>query len=278
VDSTNPLWGITGDEALERYAPEVSASFRELTRLCPQPLETAVLLTPEFGEFLRQFRADVTQISDHTYDAFADVAGEQLVAATQVVWIADIAPRLRAALDQVFTTSDWPVQRTMELPDIEPGIDDFFRSITRLDRVGPVMSELLRLRGGRLHQCPVCLSRRSSEALAAGADDATFAVIDDYEPSTLPDSAKAALALADAMILTPHDIDPDVVARVHEHLEPAVAVEILCDVARNAINKMWVALRTDKPEVTDGVQVFTWQQDGSWAILDDAMAQEVLNA
>ena len=100
----------------------------------------------------------------------------------------------------------------------------------------------------------------------AGAGDAEFAAVDDYAASDLPESTKAALALVDAMIWTP-DRDPRrVVARVREHLSDAQAVEVVLDVARNAANKIAVALRADAPEVTEGVQLFTTDADGTLTV------------
>jgi AhpD family alkylhydroperoxidase len=129
------------------------------------------------------------------------------------------------------------------------------------------LTELVRLRGARQHDCRLCASRRSQDAIDAGADDAEFAAVDTYETSDLPESAKAALALVDAMIWTPDDVPQSVVARVREHLSDAQAVEVVLDVARNAANKIAVALRADAPEVTEGVQLFTTDSDGNVSVV-----------
>jgi AhpD family alkylhydroperoxidase len=129
------------------------------------------------------------------------------------------------------------------------------------------LTELVRLRGARQHDCRLCASRRSQDAIAAGADDAEFAAVDDYANSDLPEPAKAALALVDAMIWTPTAIPEDVVAGVRRHLSDAQAVEVVLDVARNAANKIAVALRADAPEVTEGVQLFTTDMDGTLTVV-----------
>ena len=125
----------------------------------------------------------------------------------------------------------------------------------------------MRLRGARQHDCRLCSSRRSADAIEAGADDAEFAAVDDYENSDLPDATKAALALVDAMIWTPDAVPAEVVARVREHLSDAQAVEVVLDVARNAANKIAVALRADAPEVSEGVQLFTTDADGTLTVV-----------
>ena len=114
------------------------------------------------------------------------------------------------------------------------------------------LTELVRLRGARQHDCRLCSSRRSVAAIDEGAGDAEFAAVDDYATSDLPEATKAALALVDAMIWTPTAIPDAVVADVRRHLTDAQAVEVVLDVARNAANKIAVALRADAPEVDRG--------------------------
>ncbi len=134
--------------------------------------------------------------------------------------------------------------------------------MARLDGLDPTLTELVRLRGARQHDCRLCKSRRSVAAIQAGADDATFAAVDHWRTSDLPEPTKAALGLVDAMIWTPSAIAPEVVAAVHEHLTPAQAVEVVLDVVRNAANKIAVALGADAPEV-DGIQLFTTDANGT---------------
>jgi hypothetical protein len=69
------------------------------------------------------------------------------------------------------------------------------------------------------------------------------------------------------MIWTPDAIPDEVVAGVRRHLSDAQAVELVLDVARNAANKIAVALRADAPEVTDGVQLFTTDMDGTLTVV-----------
>ena len=69
------------------------------------------------------------------------------------------------------------------------------------------------------------------------------------------------------MIWTPTAIPDDVVADVRRHLTDAEAVEVVLDVVRNAANKIAVALRADAPEVTEGVQLFTTDADGTLTVV-----------
>ena len=141
------------------------------------------------------------------------------------------------------------------------------RQVARLDSLDPVLTELVRLRGARQHECRLCTSRRSVAALEAGADESVFAAVDAYADSDLSESAKAALALTDAMIWTPYLIPPEVARQARSRLAPEQVVEVVLDVARNATNKIAVALGADAAAVTDGVELFRTDADGNLTVV-----------
>jgi AhpD family alkylhydroperoxidase len=141
------------------------------------------------------------------------------------------------------------------------------RSVARLTALDPTLTELVRLRGARQHDCRLCASRRSQDAIDAGAGDDEFAAVDHHATSDLPDPAKAALALVDALIWTPSAIPESVADAVRAHLTQDQAVEVVLDVVRNAANKIAVALRADAPQVTEGVQLFTTDGDGTLTVV-----------
>ena len=97
----------------------------------------------------------------------------------------------------------------------------------------------------------------------AGADDVTFAAVDDFAGSDLSAVQKAALALTDALIWQPAHLPDEALAGVRAHLTPAQAVELVLDVMRNAGNKIAVALAADAPHVTDGVEIYDINPDGT---------------
>jgi alkylhydroperoxidase family enzyme len=130
-----------------------------------------------------------------------------------------------------------------------------------------VLTEIVRLRGARQHNCRLCRSRRSLAALDAGAGEATFDQIDAWPTSDLPAATKAALALTDAMIWTPQALPEEVVTAVRLHLTTAQAVEVVLDVARNAANKIAVALGADAPTVAGGVELFVTDADGTLTVV-----------
>ena len=253
----------SGRAALRSVAPDVEEAFARLQEVRPGGVHDEVLDSPAVARFAEQFRVDVSVIDDGMRDDFALATGKHQFDVAQMVWISDIAPRLRAALDALFGPSQWPEPvRRYPVTKVWDVLEHFMVSVAQHRALDARLTELVRLRGARQHDCRLCASRRSQEAIDAGADDAEFAAVDNYETSDLPESAKAALGLVDAMIWTPDDIPPSVVARVREHLSDAQAVEVVLDVTRNAANKIAVALRADAPEVTEGVQLFTTDADG----------------
>jgi alkylhydroperoxidase family enzyme len=237
-------------------------SFATLVGVRPSGVFDELLAAPPVAAFADQFRADVSQVDDALRADFAAATGKHQVAVTQMVWISDVAPRLRAALDTLFGPSSWPDERRYPVADVWTTIENFMASVARLTALDPTVTELVRLRGARQHDCRICQSRRAVEALEAGADDDTFEAVDRYADSDLTAQAKAALALVDAMIWTPDALPDDVVAAVRAQLSPAQAVEVVLDVVRNAANKIAVALDADEPEITEGVQLFRTDADG----------------
>ena len=255
-------WAGGGSVALATYAPAAAAAYTTLVGVRPSGVFDALLTAPGVTEFAEQFRADVSQIDERLRADFATLTGSHQVAVTQMVWIADVGARLRAALDALFGPSEWLEERRYPVADLWGVVENFMATVARLTALDPIDTELVRLRGARQHACRICSSRRSVEALEAGADDGTFEAVDHYADSDLPAGTKAALALVDAMIWTPMELPDDVVAAVRAHLTPAQAVEVVLDVVRNAANKIAVALGADVPEVTEGIQLIRTDADG----------------
>jgi alkylhydroperoxidase family enzyme len=253
---------------LTSVAPAVLRAFDVLVSVRPSGVHDEVLESAAVGRFAAQFRADVSAIDDGLRDDFALATGARQPDVAQMVWIADVAPRVQAALDALFGPSEWPeAPRRHPVASVWAVIEDFMISVARLRGLDATLTELVRLRGARQHDCRLCASRRSQDAIAQGVGDVEFDAVDHYTSSDLPDATKAALALVDAMIWTPTAIPDEVVADVRRHLSDAQAVEVVLDVARNAANKIAVALRADVPEVTEGVQLFTTDMDGTLTVL-----------
>ena len=259
---TTTGWSSGGAATLQELAPDAAKAFTLVVSVRPSGVHDELLESPAVRAFAEQFRVDVSGIDDAMRAEFAAETKDHQFAVVQMIWIGDVAPRLRAALDRLFGESEWPAPRRHPVRDVWETIDEFMRTVAHHHALDDTTTELVRLRGARQHDCRLCMSRRSVAAIEAGADEALFTSVDDYANSDLPAATKAALALVDAIIWTPEDIGDDVVADVRAHLTPEQAVEVVLDVVRNAANKIAVALGSDAPEVTEGVQLFVTDGDG----------------
>lgn len=212
------------------------------------------LSDPRVVAFAEQFAADVSVIDDELRAAFLEATGPSAFVAVQAIYVDDFWPRVTTLLGE---------PGDAEGGELWPALEEFMREVARLDALDPVTTELVRLRGARQHDCRVCRSRRSVAAIESGADETTFDKVDRYADSDLPDRAKAALALTDAIIWTPYAVP----AELRSQLTEDEYAEVVLDVARNAANKIAVALGADAATVTDGVELFTTDGDGNLTIV-----------
>ena len=249
-----PLSGPSGaTEAEAMLLPRTSLSEREQT----------------LARFCEQYSVDVSAIDDALRDELAETLGEGLTEAhghfVTMTYVADFVPRVRATLDRLFplTPGDWPDPGEHEVDDAMPLALEFVRVVYNHQELDPILTELVRLRGARAHNCRLCKSLRSRSSLEAGATEHDFASIDEYENAELQADQKAALALADAIIWQPARIPERVVDDVRASLRPAQAVELVLDVMRNAWNKTMVTVAVDEPNVASGFQVYEFNADGT---------------
>jgi alkylhydroperoxidase family enzyme len=223
-----------------------------------------------------QFVVDVAGLSDDLRTALVDGLGAGAAfGLVQVIWVLDWATRVDLAWRQLFDVAPaHAADRADRVDALEgaspsddldlwPAMEAFMAAVARLDAVDPLTTELVRLRGARAHNCRLCRSRRYVRAVAAGADEATFDQIDDYEHSLLTGPQKVALRLVDALVWTPGAYPPDLAAQVRAAFTPAQTVELVLDVVRNSANKIAVALGADQAQVAEGeVELYDVTPDG----------------
>jgi alkylhydroperoxidase family enzyme len=221
-----------------------------------EPLPTALC-------FAEQFSCDVAGIDDGLRGEIIAAFGAAVGTYVQGMYVVDFLPRVRAALDGFFGASSWPGSGASTFDgDLWAAMDVLIRSVPQLTALDPVTSELVRLRGARQHQCRICQSIRSRPALLAGANDDVFAAVDTYESSDLPADQRAALAFTDGMIWTPGRIEQGTYDAASEHFSPEARVELILDIARNAVNKVAVAMKADDPHVTEGYEIYDIEPNG----------------
>ncbi|OYD66713.1 carboxymuconolactone decarboxylase family protein [Rhodococcus sp. OK302] len=278
--------GWSDDEALVRYAPEVSESLRRMIfsdpgvlgglarQTCADALSLSALPVPPQVEeiadsialdFAEQFSIDVSSVDAGLRMALLNEMGSGAKEFVFGVYVADWIPRLLRILEMLFGPSKMQWQTVPAWGEFDLSVESavFARNVARLRILDPVTTELVRLRQARQHNCRLCKSLRMNTALEAGADESLFDKVDNYESSDLSPRHKAALALADAMVWQPGFISVDVIDAVREHFSPAEAVELVLDMARNAISKVAVAFGSDTPHVDDGVEIYDVDVDGN---------------
>src|SRR3954469_334516 len=256
---------IEGPEDLATLAPEATAAFGRVMAATAVVDLDGPRADPAVRRWSEQFTGDVASLDDDHRAAVAAALGDDLFTYVIAAWASDMDRRLRAAWARLAGSSGAAAAPAGADPPLAawPAIDDFLLVVSRLDQLDAVTTEVVRLRGARANNCRLCRSRREVHAIEAGADETTFDAIDRYEESDFDDPLKVALRVTDAVLWTP-DTWPDGLAeQVRRQLTPAQAVELVYDVVRNAANRIAVALGADAPQVTDGVEYFALESDGS---------------
>lgn len=130
---TDNGWTGGGVAALEEHAPDVLATYGVLVSVRPSGVHDEMLEAPAVAAFAEQFRVDVAGIDEPMRAAFERTTGDHATAVAQMVWISDVAPRVRSALDALFGPSDtWPGRRRYPVADTSVAIDGFLESVTVL--------------------------------------------------------------------------------------------------------------------------------------------------
>lgn len=215
-------------------------------------------------ELAEQFVIDVSATSDDQRRRCLGDLGDQAFATVQTLYVLDHGLRVRAALRQLYGVGHGAAAATATASptDLWSALDEWMHAVARLRALDPLTTELVRLRGARVHDCRLCRSLRNVRAVQDGADESTFDQVDDYERSALSERHKVALRLTDAMLWQPTAYPAGLVEQVHAHFEPAESVEIVLDVARNAANKIAVTFGADQPNVDDGVEYYDVDERG----------------
>ena len=149
--------------------------------------------------------------------------------------------------------------------EIDVAIGTFSATAVRASSLDAITTEVVRLRCARYHDCRLCQSLRSQDALADGLDEILAAKVDHYENSDLDESLKVALRLTDAVIVNPSSVDATMAAQLHEHFSQEQITELLHDIVKWSFQKVLVALRLEAP-VRDGLSVLSFDEHGDPSI------------
>ena len=119
-------------------------------------------------------------------------------------------------------------------------INDFYKKVFYSGRIDVRIAELIRLRLANVHGCAFCNRNDRRAALDAGVPQEQIDSLDAYETGPFTEAEKAALALADVMVLTnpKGHVTPELHARLKANFDDATLVEfgvvmaVLCGMAK----------------------------------------------
>ena len=130
---TDNDWTDGGATALATYAPNVLTTYEILVSVRPLGVHDEMLEAPAVAAFAEQFRLDVAGIDEPLHDGFVQATGDHTAAVARMIWIADVAPRLREALDALFGPSDaWPGRRRYPVADTAAVVESFLQAVADL--------------------------------------------------------------------------------------------------------------------------------------------------
>jgi alkylhydroperoxidase family enzyme len=205
-------------------------------------------------ELSEQFVLDVSSCRDDQRAPAMAALGAEAFPFVQVLYVSDLGTRMRLAWSQLFGAD--PGRDTAATVDLWSALESFMSSVARLDRLDPLTTEIVRLRGARAHDCRLCKSLRNVRAANGGADETLYDQIDHYESSSLSERHRVALRLVDAMLWQPAAHPRSLRDQARGAFTDDELVELVLDVARNAANKIAVVLAADEPHVAEGVEFY----------------------
>jgi alkylhydroperoxidase family enzyme len=168
------------------------------------------------------------------------------------------------------------VSRDAANPRLAAAVAAFHSAVLACRELDVVTTELVRLRGARLHDCRTCQAVRLDEAAQAGVDASLTERVDHFEASDLPDRVKAALRVVDWLVTRPDPDDIRVVGPACAYLQPAERADLCLHICRNSYQKALVALGHDgiDPAVLNdaGIAYYGYRPDGSRKPFSPAVA------
>ena len=119
-------------------------------------------------------------------------------------------------------------------------LEDFYKKVFYSGRIERRIVELVRLRLANIHGCAFCNRSDTIAALDAGISEEQVDQLGDYENGPFTAAEKAALALADVMVLTNPKgmVTSELYARCKEHFtdgelyELGIIMAVLCGMAK----------------------------------------------
>jgi AhpD family alkylhydroperoxidase len=206
------------------------------------------------ADFCDQFVMGVGQTSDSQRNAVRQALGDEgSYQLANALYLTDMYMRLSKALPTALgMTLDLPLDhaeaQACSNADLDELISRFAAAAVRAEALDPMVSEMVRLRCAQTHRCRLCASLRVDQALEKGLNEDMVAMIAQYQTAPLANNIKAALELADALILQPLAPEPGLLQRLTAHFTDQQISEMCFDVVKWSQQKALVALDLDEPQ------------------------------
>ncbi len=155
----------------------------------------------------------------------------------------DLSPQMQTAFDASMKTHDDAtfIEVLGNAPHmLEWYMQDFYKKVFYSGRLPRRLVELVRLRLANIHGCAFCNRSDRVAALQAGVSEAEIDALPNYETGPFTAAEKAALALADVMVLTNPKgaVSRELYTRAKAHFTDGEMVElgmimaVLCGMAK----------------------------------------------
>jgi alkylhydroperoxidase family enzyme len=264
--------GLTDTKIAELGVHRTSEAFSQLEKDCFAFSEQFVIdvssITP----------ADVARLGRH-------FAGEHLNEFVIALYVTECTQRLEMVCPLLLATSPAVPDHSAigggranrqsvsedARPSLQGVLEEYEGAVVRGTALDPIITEMVRLRCARTHDCQICKTLRLADARAAGADDAMTMKVDFYERSDLDERTKIALRITDAVITRPDALADTVVNQARSLLSQDQLAELCLDITRWSTQKILVSLGTDTadalPKNEDGESFFSFGEDGHVVVL-----------
>ena len=214
--------------------------------------------------FIDQFVIDVSGMTDAQRGAMFEHLGDDALSFVQALYVIDFELRRNAVRVHLGAVVPGPFEGVVAPSDLQlwPAIENYLRSVACMRHLDPATAELVRLRGAAAHQCRICKSRLSVQAVEALGSEEPFAAVVHSRPTELSDRHAVALRFVDVMVTQPTDLDDATADRLRAHFSTAELHELIHDVVRNSTNKFAVAVGGDEAVVSEGIEYYDLDATG----------------
>jgi alkylhydroperoxidase family enzyme len=227
--------------------------------------------------FAEQFVIDVAGVTDTHRDALRrHVAEPDLRAFATALYVTEFTQRLELMSARLLGDGSVIDADPDNVPAIEgvgdPGpalvqaLRDYQDAVMRDSCLDPVVTEMVRLRCARTHNCRICQTLRLDSARSAGVDDEMTTKLDFFERSDLDERIKVALRVTDAFITRPDTLTDKAASDAAAAYAPDELASLLLTITKWSTQKIQVSLGTDGadalPKDASGLSYFDFAADG----------------